>query len=250
LGVDAVGLAQQRLGQAVVAVQHLGQEVALDAVDAAVDLGMHVAMGGHHPPILDRDVDPAPGAAVPAGRLAPLELDLVALGDQVAAAPGQRQAGGGRGGGDGGGADEIATCRAHALAPRAVAAGRGWDTGSSSAAEGSAWWYTSSTLSTPGTALSWSIRSITRWRSADSHSTTLRLSPRSASSRSGCIATAASSAAWACSRCWTTKLAIWTSSGVFMRPPPAGCRPGPAHWPGIPRRRRRSRCSAPHRRPP
>ena len=74
LVVDAVALAQQRRGQPVGAVHDLGQEIALDAVEAAIDLGLHVAVGGDDLAVLDADHDAATGAAEAAGRLRPFDL--------------------------------------------------------------------------------------------------------------------------------------------------------------------------------
>ncbi len=54
LGVGAVAHPQQRRGQPVGAVHDLGEEVALDAVEAAIDLGLDVAVGGDDPAVLDR----------------------------------------------------------------------------------------------------------------------------------------------------------------------------------------------------
>ena len=67
LGVVAVLLAQQRLRQPVGAVHDLGEEIALDAVQAAVDLGQHVAVGGDHLAFLDADHHAAAGSAEAAG---------------------------------------------------------------------------------------------------------------------------------------------------------------------------------------
>ena len=55
LVVLAVLHAQQRRGEPVLAVHDLGEEVALDAVEAAVDLGLDVAVRGHDAAVLDRD---------------------------------------------------------------------------------------------------------------------------------------------------------------------------------------------------
>ena len=57
----AVAHAQQRRGEPVGAVHDLGEEVALDAVEAAVDLGLHVAVGGDDLAVLDPDHDAAAG---------------------------------------------------------------------------------------------------------------------------------------------------------------------------------------------
>ena len=73
--------AHERLGQPVGAVHDLREEVALHAVEAAVDLRLHVAVGGDHPPVLDAHHDAAAGAAEAARRLRPLELDVLAGGE-------------------------------------------------------------------------------------------------------------------------------------------------------------------------
>ena len=71
---DAICLAHQGRGQAVVSVHDLGQEITFDAVQAAVDLGLHVAMGGDDLAFLDADHDAAAGAAKAAGGLGPFYL--------------------------------------------------------------------------------------------------------------------------------------------------------------------------------
>src|SRR5690606_30221116 len=100
------------------------QEIALDAVQAAVDLRVHVAVGGHHAVVAHGHVDAAAGAAVAAGRLAPLELGAacarrILLDDGVVCAARQRQSGRGCGGCDCGIADEF-TARGHVPAPVSV----------------------------------------------------------------------------------------------------------------------------------
>ena len=72
---DAVALAQKRRGQPIGAVHDLGQEIALDAVEAAIDLGLHVAVGGDDLALLDADHDAAAGAAEAAWRLRPFDLE-------------------------------------------------------------------------------------------------------------------------------------------------------------------------------
>jgi two-component system nitrate/nitrite sensor histidine kinase NarX len=67
----AVLHAQQRLGQAVLAVHDLGQEIALDAVQALVHRRIGVALGGHHAAVLDADQHAATGAAIAADALVP-----------------------------------------------------------------------------------------------------------------------------------------------------------------------------------
>ena len=74
LGEDAALLAQQRRGQAVAAIHDLGEEIALDAIQPAIDLRQRVAVGGDDLACLDADHDPAPGAAKATGSLRPFDL--------------------------------------------------------------------------------------------------------------------------------------------------------------------------------
>ena len=83
LVIFAVRFAQHRLGEAVMAIHDLGEEIALHAVEAAVDLGLDVAMSCDHAVFLGRHHDAATGAAEPARRLVPFQLALRALGDKV-----------------------------------------------------------------------------------------------------------------------------------------------------------------------
>ena len=69
LSNDAVALAHQRRRQPVGAVHDLGKKIPFDAVEAAIDLGLSVAMGCDHLAVLDPDHDAATGAAKAAGRL-------------------------------------------------------------------------------------------------------------------------------------------------------------------------------------
>ena len=69
LVVSAVALAHQRRRQPVGAVHDLGKEIPFDAVEAAIDFGLRVAMGCDHLAVLDPDHDAATGAAEAAGRL-------------------------------------------------------------------------------------------------------------------------------------------------------------------------------------
>ncbi|MBA7674618.1 hypothetical protein ES703_82838 [subsurface metagenome] len=101
LVVLAARLAQHRLGQPVVAVHDLGEEVALDAVQAAIDLALDIAMGGDHAVIFGGDHDAAAGAAKAAGGLVPLQFGGLALGDEIGGERRHRHPGGG--GGDCGG---------------------------------------------------------------------------------------------------------------------------------------------------
>ena len=68
--------AQQRRGQAVFAVHNLGEEVALHAVQAAVDRGVDVAVRGDNLVPLRADHHGAPRAAKPARRLVPADARL------------------------------------------------------------------------------------------------------------------------------------------------------------------------------
>ncbi|MCY1439065.1 hypothetical protein D9M71_552850 [compost metagenome] len=117
LVVLAVAHAQQRLGQAVVAVHDLRQEVALDAVEAAIDLRLDVAMGRHHAVVAGGDHHAAAGAAKPARRLVPVQGDQVGLGHQVAGIGKDRQAGCGGSDGGGLGLGEFTAGHAHGLSP-------------------------------------------------------------------------------------------------------------------------------------
>ncbi len=100
----AVAHAQQGPGEAVAAVHDLGVEVALDAVQAAVDRRFRVALDGHHAPVLGGHEDAAAHAAEPAHGLVPLPALPLAHGVQVLALRLAAEAdarGSGRGGGDG-----------------------------------------------------------------------------------------------------------------------------------------------------
>ena len=83
LVVFAVRLAQHRLGETVVAVHDLGKEIALHAIEAAIDFRLDVAMGCDHAVVLGRHHHAAAGAAEPARRLVPLQFAGGALGDEV-----------------------------------------------------------------------------------------------------------------------------------------------------------------------
>src|SRR5690606_21824558 len=111
------------------------QEIALDAVQAAVDLGLDVAMGGDHAAVVDRDVDAAAGSAVAARRLAPLQ-PAVALHHRLGDLRGKRQPGRRGGAGDGAVADELAAAGTH----RNVSCGAVPGTAVSAGGCGSMWW--------------------------------------------------------------------------------------------------------------
>ena len=96
LVVFAVRFAQHRLGQPVVAVHDLGEEVTLHAIQAAIDLGLDVAVGRNDPLFLGRHHDAASGAAESAGCLVPLQFGFGPCRDQVRRDRGRRHAAGQR----------------------------------------------------------------------------------------------------------------------------------------------------------
>ena len=79
----AVALAEERLGQPVVAVHDLGEEVALHAVEAAVDLGLGVAVCGDDAAVLACHHHRAAGATEAAGRLGPAQAGERRVGGEV-----------------------------------------------------------------------------------------------------------------------------------------------------------------------
>lgn len=113
LVIDPVLLAQQRGGEAVLPVHDLGQEVALDAVEAAVDRGLGVALGGHDLVVLHAHDDRAAGAAEAARRLVPAHAGV---GGGRRCVDRNRQASGSRGGGGSLGLQEVAAAVAAAVA--------------------------------------------------------------------------------------------------------------------------------------
>ena len=94
LVVFAVRLAQHRPRQPVVAVHDLGEEIALHAIEAAIDLGLDVAVGRDHAIVLGRHHHAATGAAEAARRLVPLQFAFAALGDEVCGQRRRRHAAG------------------------------------------------------------------------------------------------------------------------------------------------------------
>ena len=94
--VFAGGLAQHWFGKAIMAVHDLGKEIALDAVQSAIDFGLDVAMGRDHAIVLGRHHDAAAGAAEPARRLVPLQFACGAFGDEVGGAGDRRHSPGER----------------------------------------------------------------------------------------------------------------------------------------------------------
>ena len=101
------------------AVHDLGQEVALDAVEAAVDLGLRVAVGRDDLACLDADHDAAAGAAEAAGRLGPLDLEVLDPARHRLGGRGKRDVGGERGEGGRLGLDGVAPGQLHNRSPRA-----------------------------------------------------------------------------------------------------------------------------------
>ncbi len=95
----AVFHAQQGLGESIRAVHDFGQEVALHAVQAAVDLAGDVAVGGHHFAILGGHVYAAAGTAEAAWGLVPVKVGLAAVCHQVGGLGSGADTGGSRSGG-------------------------------------------------------------------------------------------------------------------------------------------------------
>ncbi|MCY1341897.1 hypothetical protein D9M69_278650 [compost metagenome] len=120
LVVGAILHTQERLGQAVAAVHHLRQEIALHAVEAPIHFGLDVAVGRHHPAIPGRHHDAATGAAEAARRLVPVQLRTLGIGDQVAGGGDNRQAGGSDGDGRGLRLGEFTAGHAHGVSPSAL----------------------------------------------------------------------------------------------------------------------------------
>src|SRR4051812_37014717 len=103
------------------AVHDLGEEVALHAVEAAVHLGLDVAMGGDHAVVLGGDHDAAAGAAETAGGLVPFQVGRLAVGDEIRGQRRYRHAG--CGGGDRGGF-ELEQLTAVELGGHGISSGR------------------------------------------------------------------------------------------------------------------------------
>jgi hypothetical protein len=82
----------KRRGQAILAIHDLGEEIALHAVEAAVDLRLHVAMGGDDMAVLHADHHAAAGAAEAAGRLRPFDLQRLDAAGNGLGGRGQRDA--------------------------------------------------------------------------------------------------------------------------------------------------------------
>ncbi|MNF66536.1 hypothetical protein D3C84_483310 [compost metagenome] len=117
LVIAPVRHAQQGLGQTIHPVHDLGQKVALDAVQATVDLGFHITVGRHHPVVLGRDHHTATGAAKAARGLVPVQGDHVLFSNQVAGRSEHRKPGSGRSNPGSLGLDEFAPSHRHAFSP-------------------------------------------------------------------------------------------------------------------------------------
>ena len=109
LVVLAVPGSQERRRQPVLPVHDLRQEIAFDAVEAAIDLCLHVAVGRDDAVVLDGDHHAAARAAEAAGRLRPFQLRFVAGDDHVSRLGGQVDPDDGRGYRGGLRLDQIAT---------------------------------------------------------------------------------------------------------------------------------------------
>ena len=72
----AIGVSQERLLEAIAAVEQRRQVIALDAEQALVDGAQLIAADRHDLPFGDADFDAASRAAEPAGRLAPGHIAL------------------------------------------------------------------------------------------------------------------------------------------------------------------------------
>ncbi len=74
---------QHGLGEAILTVHDLGEEVALDAVEATVDRRIGVALSRHDTAILGTDQHGAAGTAEAARRFIPVDGSLVGTGDEI-----------------------------------------------------------------------------------------------------------------------------------------------------------------------
>jgi hypothetical protein len=108
----AVGHAQQRLGQTVLAVVDLAVEVALDAVQALVDRGVRVTLGGDDAAALGGHHDAAAGTAETTHALVPLPARLAGL-DGGLGLFGKRHPHRGGGGSGNTGLQKITTRKSH-----------------------------------------------------------------------------------------------------------------------------------------
>ena len=75
--VNSVSFAQQRLGEAVFAIENLWQKVTLDTVETLIDRGIRIALTGNHLAVFDTHQDAAAGATVTAGRLVPANTGIL-----------------------------------------------------------------------------------------------------------------------------------------------------------------------------
>ena len=83
LVVFAVLLAQKRMREAIVAVHDFREKISFDAIEAAIDLGLGIAVGRYNPAVLGCDHDSATGAAKSAGRLVPFQFGDGSVGNKI-----------------------------------------------------------------------------------------------------------------------------------------------------------------------
>ena len=72
------------------AVHDLGKKIAFDAIEAAIDLGLDVAVRCDNAAVLGRDHDAATGPAKSAGRLVPFQFGERSIGDKILRRHGRR----------------------------------------------------------------------------------------------------------------------------------------------------------------
>ena len=106
---------QHRLGQAILAVHDLGEEVALDAVEATVDRRIGVALSRHDPTILRAHQHGAAGTAEAAGSLIPMDGRLVGTGDEIGCQRGGTDTGHGSGSCHRVGLHKVASTQLHGI---------------------------------------------------------------------------------------------------------------------------------------
>ena len=69
------------------AVHDFGEEISFDAIEAAIDLGLGVAVRRYNPAVFGCDHDSATGAAKSAGRLIPFQFGDRPVGNKILRAP-------------------------------------------------------------------------------------------------------------------------------------------------------------------
>jgi multicomponent K+:H+ antiporter subunit G len=104
------------LGQAVTPIQNLGEEVAFDAVQATIDLSLHVTMRGDDLVVAGRDHHATARSAEAARCLVPVQRGQLGIGDQVCSS-GKRNASRSGCSGSGVGLDEITAGHFHGIDP-------------------------------------------------------------------------------------------------------------------------------------